>query len=169
MAKQIDPKYWNFFLYKCIQNKGGFHTHHTNTMNKLYSDGIKTIIDGFKMENVIINTRKDTVEDREIEKINITVKLANAKIDNPVSNKDKLNIRKAQLPHECYINNTSYTGTLNLTVKVEIRAIKKDTKVLERFFDIPSKEGGIDIPILTGSNKCNQNDSTPEKNLTPYL
>jgi DNA-directed RNA polymerase beta subunit len=160
----IDRRYWNFFLYKCIEHKGGFHTHHTDTMSKLYSEGIPTIINSFNTSRTIINNRHETPEDKSIKEININVKLSGAKIEKPMAPKDTVNMPRVQLPSDNYLKGTSYTGTFDLTVNVVSTAIHHDGKITVKEVT-HAKEGGIELPIFKGSNRCNLENSTPEDNL----
>jgi DNA-directed RNA polymerase II subunit RPB2 len=164
MSDIIPPELNSILLKKIIDNKGGFNVHHIKTMNEMYDRGIDTILRTFRSEVTVIN-KDNSNNNSDTERVNIVITLSNCVIDKPTSNKDNLSIKKTKYPSECYVNNESYTGTLNFDIKIDITIIKKGGVEIKKPQYIIRKNDGHDCLILTKTNKCNLQDMTPVQNI----
>src|SRR5688500_2218572 len=89
MNFNVTEEQWNLLMYHMIAYKGGPHTHHTNSMNKMYDTGIESILKEFKTDNTDIYINKNgSVADAGIKKINIVLRVSDSNVSRPKYNNE---------------------------------------------------------------------------------
>jgi len=136
-------------------DKKGLVSHHIDSANRFYKDGIKEIIvQGFKIENEIINKRSSSDEDKSIKYINCKVFITDISIKPPRELHFKTGKEQVLYPTQALVNEKFYSGNLYINAKIKAVAHLHNGNSL-------TKENKIEnfqisrVPIIKGSILCN--------------
>lgn len=145
-----------------LDSKRSLISHHLDSANQFYENGIKQIItQGFKIEREIYNRRVATDEDKEIERIfceviPIDIELRRPTTLNAISGKEVPLYPKVALARE-----KIYSGPLLISCNVRAVAYYKNGSTQERTDSIKSLRI-CKVPIIKGSKMCNTYEMTKE-------
>lgn len=129
--------------------------HHIESMNDLYVNGIPQIITQiFKVEKDIENSRTNTPEDLEIDKINVVVKFTDVFLSRPTMVNYFSGKEEVLYPKVALLEDKTYSANLRVNATIKATAYLKNgtTKVKEdeiKNFKI------CRIPIMVRSVMCN--------------
>lgn len=133
----------------------GLVSHHLESANNFYLNGIKQIItQGFKIEKKIINRRNITPEDKEIDWIHCEVIPTDVQLKSPTTLRFLTGAETMLFPKNALIREKNYSGTLYISCIAKKTAhYKNGTERTEtdelKLFRISK------IPIIKGSVACN--------------
>lgn len=144
-----------FLVIDALIDLKGLVSHHLESANNFYTNGIKQIItQGFKIEKNILNRRSATAEDKDIEWIHCEVIPTNVTLKPPTTLHYKTGKEIVLYPKVALAREKIYSGTLFISCDVKATAHLKNGSTLERT-DTVKNFRISKIPIIKGSVVCN--------------
>ena len=151
-----------FAIGDSLLDKKGLVSHHLESANNLYRNGIEQIItQGFKVEREITNSRADTPEDREIAWIAAEVTFSNVELKPPTTIQYHTGKPINLYPRVALSQKKIYSGTLHVSCNIKAVAHLRNGSVIERV-DTVNNFRISKIPIIKGSILCNTYGKTAE-------
>lgn len=132
----------------------GLISHHLDSANNFYKNGIAQIISGFTIEKDIINRRNITDEDNDIQWIKCSVKPKNIVLTPPKTLHYKTGKVQVLYPTAALVQDKFYSGNLSFDADIKAVAYYKNGDEIERT-DTISNFQISKIPIVKGSILCN--------------
>jgi len=140
----------------------GLISHHLNSANNFYKNGIRQIItQGFKIEKNIINRRSATPEDREIDWIHCEIIPTDIKLKPPTILHYSTSKEIVLYPKVALTRDKIYSGSLLFNCDIKATAHLKNGSTIERTDNIVDFHISK-VPIIKGSIMCNTYGKTKE-------
>lgn len=137
-----------------IQNKG-LISHHLDSANNFYLNGIKQIItQGFKIQKDIYNRRKQTPEDIDIEWISCEVIPTDVQLKQPTTLQYRTGKDTVLFPKDALAKEKIYSGSLTIGCDIKAIAHLKNGTTVERTDRINNFKISK-VPIIKNSIMCN--------------
>ena len=137
-----------------IQNKG-LISHHLDSANNFYLNGIKQIItQGFKIQKDIYNRRKQTPEDIDIEWISCEVIPTDVQLKQPTTLQYRTGKDTVLFPKDALAKEKIYSGSLTIGCDIKAIAHLKNGTTVERIDRINNFKISK-VPIIKNSIMCN--------------
>jgi len=144
-----------FLVGDSLIDQRGLISHHLESANNFYKNGIRQIItQGFKIERDVINRRIATEEDREIEWVHCEVIPTDITLRPPTTLHYKTSKEIVLYPKVALAREKVYSGTLLFSCDVKLTAHLKNGSVKERVGEVKNFRISK-VPIIKGSIICN--------------
>ena len=138
-----------------LLDKKGLVSHHNESANNLYQNGLPQIItQNFKVEKEIVNQRAQTDEDKDISWIHVEVTFSNVVIKPPTAIQHSTGKSYVLYPRMALAQEKVYSGSLVVNCHMKATAHLRNGATLERT-DTLSDFRISKIPIIKGSILCN--------------
>ena len=151
-----------YLVGDALLDKKGLISHHIDSANNFYQNGIEQIIThGFKIERDIANRRSATQEDRDIERIHCEVIPRKIKLRPPTTLHYATSQEIVLYPKTALAREKVYSGSLSFSCEIVAKAYLKNGEVIERRDKVDDFQI-CKVPIIKGSVLCNTYGKTRE-------
>ena len=144
-----------FLVGDSLINLKGLVSHHLESANNFYKNGIKQIItNGFVIAKDLLNRRSLTEEDKTIERIHCIVIPTDVQLKPPGTMHYNTSKELVLYPKVAFTREKYYSGHLLISCTIKATAYLKDGTTIERSDKIQSFRI-CKVPIIKGSIMCN--------------
>jgi len=144
-----------FQIGDSLIDQKGLVSHHLESANNFYNNGIKQIItQGFKIQKDIKNERDILPEDRKIKMIRCEVIPTDVQLKPPTTIHYKTSREGPLYPKVALAREKVYSGSLSLSCDIKATAYLHDNTTIERTDAVRLFRIGR-VPIIKGSVACN--------------
>lgn len=157
-VKSFDSDYNADDLYLLIDSlidKRGLISHHLDSANNFYANGIRQIItQGFKIERDVVNRRSITDDDKEIEWVHCEVVPIDIVLQPPTTLHYNTSKEIVLYPKVALAREKVYSGSLSFSCNIKLTAHLKNGSTKERTAEVQNFKI-CKVPIIKGSIMCN--------------
>ena len=144
-----------FLVGDSLINLKGLVSHHLESANNFYKNGIKQIItNGFVIAKDLLNRRSLTDEDKSIDRIHCIVIPTDVQLKPPGTMHYNTSKELVLYPKVAFTREKYYSGHLLISCTIKATAYLKDGTTIERSDKIQSFRI-CKVPIIKGSIMCN--------------
>lgn len=152
-CQNINPDDLNFICDRVVRHNG-LISHHIDSMNVFYSEGVSTILQHvFKIHLILQNTRAVNDEDKSIDKIEVNVDFDRIYLLPPTTTYYRSGRGQPLDPAMARRQNLTYKSQLNADMTVKVTAYKFDGSQVEKSAVLKNMHISS-IPTMVGSNLC---------------
>jgi DNA-directed RNA polymerase II subunit RPB2 len=144
-----------YLMIDSLIDKRGLISHHLDSANNFYANGIRQIItQGFKIERDVVNRRSVTDEDKEIEWVHCEVNPTDVVLQPPTTLHYNTSKEIVLYPKVALAREKVYSGSLSFSCDIKLTAHMKNGSTNERTAEVKNFKI-CKVPIIKGSIMCN--------------